>query len=503
MAAEGPCRGYVEGLKLPVDGELPEGRGPTGTCFREGRPVVVQDWQTNPSVIPWRERAAHFGLRSSAAFPVLQEGRPVGVLTLYSLQPDYFHPQWWKFLDGAVANLGHALERLASERLRAEAERARHASEERFRQFFEVDTIAKSLAGSDCHLLHVNDAYCRMLGYDREELLTLSFHQFTHPDDIAPSLVQIRRLLRGEASTFRLEKRYLHKDGHIVWGDLSTVLVRDAQDQAMVFVSDILDISDRKRMEQELQALNQTLEARVARRTVELQAANQSLEAFAYSVSHDLRAPLRTLAGFSELLLQEQPPLPEATRRSHLQRIHAGALRMSQLIDDLLRLSRLGREGMSVEDLDLAEMIREAFQQCREREPGRKAVLHLSGPMPTRGDARLLRVLLENLVGNAWKFTEKETEAVVEAGPAPRGEGFFIKDNGVGFPMAQAGGLFTPFQRLPSAEGFPGTGIGLALAKRIVDLHEGRIWAESEPGRGTCIGFTLAPPEETSPCNHP
>jgi hypothetical protein len=498
VAAHGPAADYLNGIQIATDVTRPEGRGPTGSALREGRRTVVQDWARSASTESWHARAATFGLRSSAAFPVCEEDRPVAVLTLYSREVGYFQPERLVLLDELARDLGSALARLRQDRHRKVTEAELEASEARFHTAFDRAIIAKSLSTVDGRLLHVNDAYCQMLGYSREEMETTSFFKLTHPDDRAPTSAFIQWLKDGTGLTYRMEKRYLHKDGHVVWGDMNTVLLRDAAGGPQQFITDIVDITSRKELELELQTLNQDLEQRVEERTRQLASANEALEAFTYSIAHDLRSPLRSLTGFSELLTRSVatggPALGlDPARLDYLGQIQAAAQRMGLLIDDLLRLSHLGEEELGFENLDLATLAREVFARNQESEPQRTVALRVEEPLPARGDLRLLRVLLDNLVGNAWKFSSKKPGACIEVGREPGLKAYYVKDNGVGFPMAHAGRLFTPFQRLHSAEDFPGTGIGLALARRVVGRHGGRIWVQSEPDLGTTVYFTLQP----------
>jgi len=493
MAAHGPAADYLDGIQVSTDATRPEGLGPTGSALREGRRTVVQDWARNATTKPWQARAATFALRSSAAFPVCEEDGPVAVLTLYSREVGYFQPERLVLLDELARDLGAALVRLRQERYRRLAEAELEASEARFHTAFDRAIVAKSLSSVDGTLLQVNDAYCQMLGYTREEMETTNFLELTHPDDRAPTSAFIQWLKEGTGVAYRMEKRYLHKDGHLVWGDMNTVLLRDAAGRPRQFITDIVDITARKGLELELQALNQELEQRVLERTRQLASANEALEAFTYSIAHDLRAPLRSLTGFSELLTRSAATGADPARLDYLGQIRDAAQRMGLLIDDLLRLSHVGEGELGFENLDLAALAREVFTQDQEREPRRCVTLRVEEPLPAQGDPRLLRVLLDNLIGNAWKFTAKNPGARLEVGREAGLQAYYVKDNGVGFPMAQAGRLFTPFQRLHAAEEFPGTGIGLALARRIVGRHGGRIWVQSEPEVGTTVYFTLQP----------
>lgn len=226
-----------------------------------------------------------------------------------------------------------------------------------------------------------------------------------------------------------------------------------------------------------------------------LKVANGELEAFSYSVSHDLRAPLRAVDGFSQILLEDYAPVLDATGRGHLDRIRAGCQRMGQLIDDLLKLSRVIRQDMRRDEVDLAALAAKVMEQLRAGDPGREVTFVHPPLVAAKGDPGLLRTALENLLGNAWKFTSKQSGPRIEFGTRLEGTTtvYFVADNGAGFDNAYAGKLFGAFQRLHAQTEFEGTGIGLATVQRIVARHGGRIWAQGEVGRGATISFTLQP----------
>src|SRR5262249_10540688 len=225
----------------------------------------------------------------------------------------------------------------------------------------------------------------------------------------------------------------------------------------------------------------------------ELERANQELEAFSYSVSHDLRAPLRAIDGFSKALHTEYSSHLDEQGRHYLKRVRSATQRMAQLIDDLLGLSRITRVAMSRERVDLTDLARKILGEVAAREPQRKFESVVAEDLVAQADPRLVAVLLENLMGNAWKFTSKQPLSRIEVGQQEReGEAvFFVRDNGAGFNMKYAKKLFTPFQRLHSQDEFEGTGIGLATVQRIVARHGGRVWAEASPGQGAAFFFTL------------
>ena len=250
-------------------------------------------------------------------------------------------------------------------------------------------------------------------------------------------------------------------------------------------------VLEHRRLFEEVHALNQTLQHNVS----ELRALNDELGSFAYSVSHDLRAPLRSIDGFSQILLEDLGPTLGEEGRQHLDRVRAAATRMGSLIDDMLLLSRLTRDEMSPRNVDLSALARAVVDDLRAREPQRKVEFESNGALPAKGDERLIRIALTNLLANAWKFTRDRRPAHISFGGDTRdGEAvFYVKDDGVGFDMRYAQKLFGAFQRLHNMTEFEGSGIGLATVQRIVHRHGGRVWAESEVGKGTTFYFTLPP----------
>lgn len=253
------------------------------------------------------------------------------------------------------------------------------------------------------------------------------------------------------------------------------------------------DLTDFRRAEAEVRQLNAELEQRVEQRTRALAAANRELESFSYSVSHDLRAPLRTVDGFSQILLDEYAAKLDETGRGYLERVRSGSRRMAELIDDLLELARVTRRDLQVRDCDLSTLARDILTDLSQADPARKVRIEIAEGMMVSADGGLLRIALENLLRNAWKFTGRRQDAVIEVGfSGETGKGaYFVRDNGVGFDMAYANKLFGAFQRLHSESEFEGTGIGLALVQRVIRRHGGSVWAEAAPGSGACFYFTL------------
>jgi PAS domain S-box-containing protein len=269
--------------------------------------------------------------------------------------------------------------------------------------------------------------------------------------------------------------------------------VQDVNGEVVSCIEVTQDITERLRAEAEIRKLNEELEGRVIERTAQLEAANKELEAFAYSVSHDLRAPLRGIDGFSQVLLEDYVDGLDAVGQGYLRRVRATSQRMAQLIDDLLKLSRVTRREMRCTKVDLSALARAVAAELQGAQPERQVQFAIAEGLVAEGDEGLLRVVLENLLGNAWKFTSKHPRARIEFG-VTQVEGqpaYFVRDDGAGFDIAYADKLFGAFQRLHATEEFEGTGVGLATVQRIIHRHGGRVWAEAEVDKGATFYFTL------------
>jgi len=255
------------------------------------------------------------------------------------------------------------------------------------------------------------------------------------------------------------------------------------------------DVRRRELARRTLHRLARSLELRVRQRTAELETSNQELMAFSYSVSHDLRAPLRAINGFSHALREDYAEILDDTGRDYLDRISRASIRMGVLIDELLKLASVARQPLDLKQIDLTAMAEDITRDLRGAQSEREVSLSIQPEMTADGDETLIRDVLGNLLDNAWKFTREKPQAQIEVGMRPSGDYqlFWVRDNGVGFDMNYASRLFQPFQQLHVGQGYTGAGIGLASARRIVERHGGKIWAESKVGRGTTVFFTLPP----------
>lgn len=339
-----------------------------------------------------------------------------------------------------------------------------------------------------------NDAFCQISQYSRDELLGQN-HRIINSGYHPAAFFRDLWATIGQGRIWRGEIRNRAKDGHFYWVSTTIVPFRDMKGEIYQYVSIRHDITRQKDAEDQLYQLNKLLELKVQERTSALESVNESLHAFSYMVSHDLKAPVRKNSAFCKILLKEYAEQLDSVGQDYLKRIDTNSEQMLRLVDDFLRLAGINYAHLKSEVVNLSELAQQLATQFHAQEPSRQVDVKIQPDLTVTGDASLLKILLEQLLGNAWKFTGHQETALVEFGVRQSTEDpdpvFFVRDNGVGFDMAQMDRLFKPFQRLHRTDEFTGTGIGLAIAFHIVEKHYGKIWAESLPEKGTTMLFTL------------
>ena len=308
-----------------------------------------------------------------------------------------------------------------------------------------------------------------------------------HPDDRQFVTDSVNACLEKNKE-YDIEHRIIWPDKSVHWVRETGDVIRDKDGKPFRMLGIVQEITDRKKNEEQIKKLNESL----WQYTIRLEAANKEVEAFSYSVSHDLRAPLRSIDGFSQALIEDYSDKLDETGIDYLNRVRNASQRMGQLIDGMLQLSRLTRKQMHIETVDMTKLAIDIINKFRKETPSRSIDFKVQNDLVAKGDKNLLQILLENLLGNAWKFTNKRSNAKIEFGKTKKKNEivFFVKDNGAGFDVKYIDKLFVPFQRLHDDE-FPGDGIGLGIVSRIIRRHGGQIWAEGEVGKGAIFYFTL------------
>lgn len=378
-----------------------------------------------------------------------------------------------------------------------ERERALRLSQASYREV--VDSVKEVIFQTDAEgrMVLVNPAWRDVTGMEPHAALGMPLAGFIGDEDRDVCVGWQDKLAGGELNDCRFEARFTRLDGSVGWLEVA-LHARYDDEGCFAGTSGMLDdITERRLAAARLENLNIELENRVRLRTEQLEASNRELEAFSYSVSHDLRAPLRAIDGFSRLIEEDYGDKLDATALGYFGRVRAATQRMSQLIDDLLDLARISRANLTRQPTDLSAMAGDVLRDLADAEAGRKVETEIEPGLLVRADPVLLRVVLVNLLGNAWKYSGKRDTACIALGRIRTGDGdkaewaYYVRDNGAGFDMQFADKLFRPFTRLHSATEFGGSGVGLATVQRIIHRHGGRIWAESVVGQGATFYFTL------------
>jgi len=467
-------------------------------CLAEGQDFAVPDVA---ALSDERDSAGHIlrarGHVSTLLVPLMRRHAALGFLALANTT----ERRDWDADTVAMTRL--VAQVFASALERKEVETALRRSEERFRALAEHSSEPILLFGGDGRLVFASPtAYALITKGERREPQPEEGAAFPRREDIHPEdrerLKALRiRVQRNPGRAFRERLRLRRERDRDRWRWLDVTSTNWLESPAIgAVVVNVRDVSEAVEQEEKLQALHAELDARVMERTAELETAVKELQAFSYSISHDLRAPLRTIVSFSQIVAERCADRLDAEDADDLQRIEAAGRRMSDLLDDLLALSRLSREPMSCARVNLSALAEDVVEAMRQREPDRIVDVRIARDVVAHGDRKLLRIALENLLGNAWKYTSRTENPVIEFA-ATGGEGddairaYFVRDNGAGFEGEYAGKLFRAFSRLHPEHDFPGTGIGLAIVARVVARHGGRTWAEGAPGKGATFFFTL------------
>jgi PAS domain S-box-containing protein len=395
-----------------------------------------------------------------------------------------------KFSDDEVGALTDAFNHMLTQL--QERDTALRQNEERFRQLANAVPAFVWTCDAAGAAVYFNEPWYEYTGRTPVESLGLNWTQVIHRDD-RDNAVRLWHAAVGAGQVYEAEARLRRFDGEYRWFLSRAHPTRDSQGNVVTWFGTSTDVEEKKRAEEKISQMNVSLEQRVQERTAQLEASNRELEAFSYSVAHDLRAPLRSIDGFNQAVLEDYGQQLPSDARQLFQRARQASQRMSQLIDDLLNLSRVTRSEMRHQKINLSNIATGIVAELQKGEPERRVNVRIQPGLTATGDDRLLRLVLENLLGNAFKFTRKKPVAEIEFGSLQQ-DGqriLFVRDNGAGFQMDYAGKLFGPFQRLHAVTEYPGTGIGLATVYRILLRHGCKIWTEAEVGKGATFFFTM------------
>ncbi|MGH9395383.1 MAG: PAS domain S-box protein [Terriglobia bacterium] len=490
VASAGFEEGYTAMLGIHLD-DPETGRGPTATAVRTGQISLVRDFATDPTVARWREEALRRGYVSAISLPLLRHSKAFGALNIYASSADAFDEEEIHLLKDLADNLAYGILAMRTRRERRRAVEALRESEELFKGAFQYSNTGMALVGLDGRYLQANPALCAMLGYTEEELLSRDFQSLTHPEDLAISVAPLEGLRSGNETRASLQKRQFHKDGHIVWAEVSVSVIRGSDGKPVRFISQIQDITARKEAEVALMKAKEAAEA-----------ASRSKSEFLANMSHEIRTPMNGILGMTDLLLDTGITFEQ---REYLGMVKTSADSLLSIINDILDFSKIEARKMSIETIEfsLRDCIEEALRTVtvRAAEKDLELACRIQPGLPesVAGDPGRLRQVLLNLLGNAIKFTQNgEVALTVERDNGAENDEnhllhFQVRDTGVGIPIEKQSLIFESFAQADSSSTrrFGGTGLGLTIASHLVEMMGGRIWLESQPAKGSTFHFTV------------
>jgi signal transduction histidine kinase/putative methionine-R-sulfoxide reductase with GAF domain len=469
------CAGVTEETAKEIEW-LDFGVEVCGCVARDGCRIIAEDI---PNTADERTSLVRsLGIQAYACHPLTYRGRTIGTLSFGTRDRAHFSHEEIELMK-AVTDLA------ATAMARKKTEESLVRAKEEWELTFDSVPEMIAILDNQHRIVRVNKPMAQRLGLKPEECVGLPCYKYVHGLSGPPPFCPHSRSICDGSQHFE----EVHEEN--LGGDflISTTPLRDKQDQMIGSVHVAHDITERKKAEARIMSLNEQLRLKID----ELSSANRELEAFSYSVSHDLRAPLRSIDGFSQEILEDYGDKLDENGLDSLRRIRVASQRMDLLINGLLNLARLSRSEVSREKVDLSALASNVAGDLQKTQPERRVEILITEGLMDEGDERLLYVLLQNLLGNAWKFTGRLPKAIIEFG-ITRVEGkpaYFVRDNGAGFDATYADKLFRPFQRLHDTADFVGTGIGLATVQRIIRRHGGQVWAKGEVGKGATFYFTL------------